>query len=173
MPKFFEYNDPEMEAHVARIAKAAKEAEEKETYVLDHQERPKEYAINNREKPFKPISEDDIEKRYNLAKGGGKDKFVVAKHREEQKRYVEEYERLACDRDAEGNFHVSVAQTAKIAKVVQEEEKKVQKNMGYLSRIKAAISLSKEAREARAEKKELKVALDKVIEAGEKLVESD
>jgi len=174
MPKYFEYTDPEMAAHVAKVVAAAKEAEEKETIVRDGQkDRPLEYANNNREKPFAPISQDDWKHRSALAMGGGKDKFVVAKHREEQKRFVEEYERLACDRDAEGNFHVTTASTAKIARIIKEEEEKKQQGMGYLQRIKAAISLSKEAKEARAEKKELKVVLDKAIEAGEKLQESD
>ena len=173
MPKYFEYNDPEMAAHVGKMVESAKDAEKKETVVRDCQERPKEYAINNKDQPFAAISNNDVEHRHGLASGGGKDRFVVAKHREDQQKFVEKYDRLASDRDEAGNFHISVAQAAKVAKVVQETDKNVQKSKGYLTRIKEAISLSKEAREARAEAKATKKAVQKMIKAGDKLTESD
>jgi len=147
MPKYFVYDDPEMAAHVNNMVSKAKDAEKNETKVRDCQERPKEYVVNNREKPFDPISKDDIEHRYTLSQGGGKDKFTVAKHRaEQQNKFVEKYERLAADRDGMGNFYMSAAQTAKVAKVVREQAVKKQKEMGYLKRIAAAISLSKKAK---------------------------
>jgi hypothetical protein len=164
MPKFFEYDDPDMAAHVGDMVNCAKDAEENESKCVSDKTI---YANNNLEKPFAPMSEQDVVHRYDLSQGGGKDKFVVAKHREEQQKFADEYERMAADRDAGGNFHVSVAQTAKVAKVVQEQEEKKQKDMSYLQRIKAAISISKDAKEKRANSKMLKKSIEKAIKAGE------
>lgn len=164
MPKFFEYDDPIMAAHVAKIVGLAEDAEINESVCVSDKTI---YANNNLEKPFAPMSKEDIVHRYELSQGGGKDEFVVAKHRAEQKIYVEKYESMAADRDAAGNFHVSAAQTAKVAKVVQEQEAKKQKDMGYLKRITAVISLSKKARMERADSKILKKSIEKAIEAGE------
>ncbi len=169
MPKYFKYEDPEMAAHVDKIIGAAIDAEENETIVTDWQKRPEEYAINNKDKPFKPMSNDDIEHRYTLAQGGGKDHFIVAKHREEQGKYMAKYEAMAADRDEAGNFHVSLAQTAKVAQVVKDEKIKEQQSLGFLQRIKAAISFSKEAKEKRAAIKADFKVLNKAIEEGEKL----
>ena len=167
MPKYFVYDDPDMAAHVDKMLGYAKDAEDNETEVRDCQERPKEYEIHNRLKPFKPMSKDDLEHRYTLSQGGGKDKFQVAKHRAAQKKCVEKYEKMKADRDAGGNFHLTAAQHAKVAKVVQAEEVKKQKDMGYLQRITAAISLSKKARMERADAKLLKKSIEKVIKAAE------
>ena len=167
MPKFFEYDDPEMASHVDKMLGCAKDAEENETVVRDCQERPKEYVNNNREKPFKPISKADIEHRYTLSQGGGKDGHNVNAHRKEQQAFVDKYESMQADRDSHGNFHVSAAHTAKVAKVVQEQEIKKQQDMGYLKRIAAAISLSKKARMERADAKMLKKSIEKAIKAGE------
>jgi len=169
VPKYFEYNDPEMAAHIDNMVASAHDAEENETIARDCQNRPEEYAINNKDKPFQPMTADDVEKRYTLAQGGGKDHFVVAKHRAEQEKYMEEYDRMACDRDAEGNFHVSVAQTAKVAKVVKGEKVKEQQSIGFLKRIKAAISFSKEAKLERKQGEEEMELLNKAIAEGEKL----
>ena len=169
MPKYFEYDDPEMEEHVGRIVELAKNIEEKETVALDHQGMPKEYIINNRDKPFNAMTIDDQMHRGSLAMGNGKDHFVVAKHREEQEKFVKKYESMAVDRDAEGNFYVSLAQTAKVAQVVKDAEEKRQNNMGYLQRIKAAIFWSDEVKQKREKAKELKQVVEKVIEAGENL----
>lgn len=164
MPKFFEYDDPNMAAHVAEMVECALLAEEHPSEVKSDKTI---YANNNLEKPFAPITAEDVKHRYELGQGGGKDKFVVAQHRVDQQKFVDEYESMAADRDAGGNFHLSAAQTAKVAKVVQEQEEKKQKDMGYLKRITAAISLSKKAKIERADAKMLKKSIEKAIEAGE------
>ena len=162
MPKFFEYDNPGIAAHVRDIAAKAKDAEDNPTVVKSDKTI---YANNNLEKPFSPMSKNDVEHRHTLSQGGGKDNFVVAKHRAEQQRFVEEYENMKSDRDISGNFYMSAAQTSKVAKVVQVEEKKKQKDMGYLQRITAAISLSKDAKEKRADSKILKKSIEKAIKA--------
>ena len=164
MPKFFEYDDPNMAAHVNDMVECDLQAEQKPSEVKSDKTI---YANNNLEKPFAPITAEDVKHRYELGEGGGKARFVVAKHRAEQQKFVEEYDRMAVDRDVGGNFHVSAAQTAKVAKVVQEQEEKKQKDMGYLKRITAAISLSKKARIERADAKILKKSIEKAIKAGE------
>ncbi len=164
MPKYFEYDDPNMAGHVDRMVDVAKDMEENESKCVSDKTI---YANNNLEKPFKPMSKDDVEHRYTLSQGGGKDQFVVAKHRAEQKKCVEKYEKMQSDRDASGNFNLSAAQTAKVAKVVQAGEDKKQKDMGYLKRITAAISLSKKARMERSDAKMLKKSIEKAIKAGE------
>ena len=158
MPKFFEYEDPELAAHVERIVELARDAEENESVV------PKDttiHANNNLKKPFAPMTSEDIERRHALGAGGGKDHFVVAEHREEQEKFVEKYERLNCDRDVGGNFHVSAGQMSKVAQVVVDEKVKEQKNMGFFKRVAAAISFSQEAKEKRALMKDLKEAVKK------------
>jgi hypothetical protein len=164
MPKFFEYDDPNMAAHVDEMVSCAKDAEENESKCVSDKTI---YANNNLEKPFAPMSKEDVVHRHELSHGGGKDKFEVAKHREEQQAFVDEYESMKSDRDVSGNFHMSAAQTAKVAKVVQEQECKKQESMGYLARIKAAISLSKDAKEKRSDAKMLKKSIEKAIKAGE------
>ena len=164
MPKFFEYDNPGIAAHVRDIAAKAKDAEDNPTVVKSDKTI---YANNNLEKPFSPMSKNDVEHRHTLSQGGGKDNFVVAKHRAEQQRFVKEYENMKSDRDVSGNFPMSMAQTAKVAKVVQEQEQKKQKDIGYLKRIKAAISLSKKAKMERADAKMLKKSIEKAIKAGE------
>jgi hypothetical protein len=164
MPKFFEYDDPNMAAHVAKIVELAADAEMNESVCVSDKTI---YANNNLEKPFAPITAEDVKHRYELGQGGGRDKFTVAEHRVEQQEFVDRYESLQADRDAGGNFHVSAAQTAKVARVVQEQENKKQEEMGYLKRIKAAISLSGEARMKRADAKMLKKSIEKAIKSAE------
>ncbi len=163
MPKFFEYEDPNIAAHVEKIVGLAKDAEENETVVRDCQDRPAEYAINNREKPFAPMTSGDMNHRMALGDGAGKDHFVVAKHREEQKQSAEKYERMACDRDVGGTFHVSVRQMAKVAQTVVDEKVKEQKNMSFFKRMKEALSFSEEAKKKRAMMEALKKAAKKGI----------
>jgi len=169
MPKYFEYEDPEMAAHVDDMLAAAHDAEENETKVRDFQKRPEEYALNNREQAFKPMTSEDIQRRSYLSTGEGKDNFSVAEHRAEQEKYMEKYDSMAADRDSNGNFHISLAQTAKVAKVVKDEKVKEQVSMGFFKRLKAAVSFSKKARQKRAAVKADFEVLNKAIVEGEKL----
>ena len=157
MPKFFEYDDPELQAHVDKIISIAFDMEQDEDRVIARD--PIIYPNNNRDKPFPKITEDDIERRFTLAAGGGKDKFVVAKHREEQKAWLEEYFAMQRDRDGSGNFEISHAQTAKIAQIVKAGKDGELDRAGFFAKIKAAVSLSKEARREREKMKVLKKAI--------------
>ena len=159
MAKFFEYDDPGMAAHVDRIEGLAKDMEENETVVKSD---PTIYANNNKDKPFAPMTGDDVSHRYSLGAGGGKDRFVVADHREEQKKIIEKYQSMSSwDREAGGVFHVSEAQISKVAQAVVDKKVKDNKSMGFFKRIKAAISFSEEAKKKRANMKALKEVVKK------------
>ena len=146
MPKFFEYSDPGMAEQVDKLVKIANIPSP------DVKSDPTIYVNNNKDKPFTPMTADDMNHRYALGDGGGKDHFVVAEYRKEQKELTDKRDRLDCNRDAGGNFHVSIAQVAQVAKIVLEERKK----MSYIDRIKEALSFSKKAREKREEMKAVK-----------------
>lgn len=158
MPKFFEYEDPNIAAYVEKIVELAKDAEINESVVTYDRTIS---AINNREKPFGPMTKGDMDHRLALGESGGKGNFVVAKHRAEQKKLAEKYERMACDRDEGGTFHISAGQMSKVAQAVVDKRVKEQKDMSFFKRIKEAISLSKEAKDKRANMKTLKEAAKK------------
>ena len=161
MVKYFEYADPTMAAHVEKIEAQAKDAEENETIV--RHDPTIIYANNNRDKPFATMTSDDMIGRMNRGDGSGRDHFVVAKHRQEQKEFVDRYETMEDERDAGGNFTISENQTAKVAQVVKDELEKKTKTMSYFDRIKAAVSLSKKAKMEREEKKNLNNIIEKAI----------
>ena len=146
MPKFFEYDNPGMAEEVNKLIEIANIPSP------DVKSDPTIYANNNRDKPFAFMTAGDMNHRYALGDGGGKDHFVVAKYRKGQKELADTRDRLDCNRDDGGNFHVSIGQVAQVAKIVLEERKK----MSYIDRIKEALSFSKKAREKRKEKKVVK-----------------
>lgn len=159
MTKFFEYEDPKMAAHVEKIVGLAKDAEDNESVVTYDRTIS---AINNLEKPFAPMTAEDMNRRMALGDGAGKDHFSVAQHREEQNKIIKKYgDKASWDRDAGGVFHVTAEQISGVAQTIVDAKVKEQKNMGFFKRIKEALFFSEEAKKKRDMMKALKKAAKK------------